>query len=37
MAFNSPANCKMSDLGMCVAGTGSSTGTSTAQKDLEQI
>jgi len=34
MAFNSPANCKMSDLGMCVAGTGSSTGTSTAQKSL---
>ena len=34
MAFNSPVNCKMSDLGMCVAGTGSSTGTSTAQKSL---
>jgi len=34
MAFRNAANCKMSDLGMCIAGTGSSTGTSTTQKSL---
>jgi len=34
VAFNNAQDCKMSDLGMCVAGNGSSTGTSSVQKRL---